>query len=172
MKRFICYMLCAFAVFSLSACGDKAGASGEPGSSAGSSNSTALSNPFVDCESLEEAVALAGFDMTAPAEIDSGYSQRLVRGMKNELIELIYKNDDGENQIRIRKAVGGGDISGDYNQYPETDTVALDSLQVTMKGADGAVNAATWTNGGYAYAITSSQGLSSDEIAKLVQAVS
>lgn len=95
--------------------------------------------------------------------------------MDKDIIEVIYQTENtDEGEIRIRKGVGGEDISGDYNRYAEISTVHVDDLRVTMKGADGQISLAIWTSGGYADSIGlggSADGVSSGEMSALVAAV-
>jgi hypothetical protein len=67
------------------------------------------------------------------------------------MIQAVYLN--GDNSLLIRKAAGADDISGDSTNYSEINTVAAGGLQVTMKGENGTVSVATWTDGGYTYAV-------------------
>ena len=53
------------------------------------------------------------------------------------------------HEIRIRKASGNEDISGDYTQYTDTNIATIGELKVTMKGENGQTNLATWTDNGY-----------------------
>jgi hypothetical protein len=134
----------------------------------GSTDNTEIPSPFTDCDTLEEAGKLAGFDMTAPDTIN-GYSERVIRAVAGDMIEAIYRS--GEDEVRIRKAAGSEDISGDYNVYAENNVISVDGLQVTMKGTDGKVNVATWTNSGYTFAIGISSGMSSDSVSALIRTV-
>lgn len=164
MKKLAIYFLCAITVLSLTACGAR-------NDSMNDTSSAAISNPFIDCKTLDEAIELTGFDISLPQNISVDFTERSIRAIKDNMIEVIYKNSDGKNQIRIRKAISSEDISGDFNEYAENNTVNVDSLSVMMKGADGKVSTATWTNDQYAYAISASNGISSAEMVELIQAV-
>lgn len=131
--------------------------------------STEIANPYVDCETLEEAGELAGFDISVPDEIDGGYTQGTIQAVENEMIQVTYTTEAGE-EITLRKGTGTEDISGDYNEYAEENTLDVDGTSVTARG-DGLVYAATWTDGTYTYAITASAGLESDSISALVPSI-
>lgn len=143
-------------------------------------------NPFTDCATLEEAVKIAGFDFSSPDTVE-GYSQKHIMAVKNELIQIIYTNEDeysemseelnnvnGEemgferDDLLIRKAAGNEDISGDYNEYAEINMVAVGGLQVTMKGDNGKINVAIWTDSEYTFAIVTSNAISSDKMTELI----
>ena len=132
--------------------------------------STEIANPYVDCETLEEAGELAGFDISVPDEIDGGYTQGTIQAVENEMIQVIYTTEAGE-EITLRKGTGTEDISGDYNEYAEENTLDVDGTSVTARGDGGLVYAATWTDGTYTYAITASAGLESDSVSALVPSI-
>lgn len=125
-----------------------------------------LPNPFVDCEDMEEAAQLAGFAVTAPDDVGSA-KVTVVRALKGEMIEVIY----GDNAACIRKGMGSRDISGDYNEYDEENTVTVDGLQVTMKGAEGRVNLAIWTDGSYTFSVRDDRGMSVESMTGLIQTI-
>ena len=124
----------------------------------------------MDCETLEEAGELAGFDISVPDEIDGGYTQGTIQAVENEMIQVIYTTEAGE-EITLRKGTGTEDISGDYNEYAEENTLDVDGTSVTARGNGGLVYAATWTDGTYTYAITASAGLESDSVSALVPSI-
>ena len=132
--------------------------------------STEIANPYVDCETLEEAGELAGFDISVPDEIDGGYTQGTIQAVENEMIQVTYTTEAGE-EITLRKGTGTEDISGDYNEYAEENTLDVDGTSVTARGSDGLVYAATWTDGTYTYSITASAGLESDSVSALVPSI-
>lgn len=49
------------------------------------------------------------------------------------MIEVIYFNDTDNEGLRIRKAKGTDDISGDYNEYKNVETVKVGDYDVTEK---------------------------------------
>lgn len=55
-----------------------------------------------------------------------------------------------EESITFRKAGGDGDISGDYNDYAQVETVD----GVTLKGENGKFALAVWNRDGYTYAVS------------------
>ena len=159
MKKLIAIILCGLSVFTLAACASKSATSGN----------AEIPNPFVDCATLADAAKLTGFDIVVPDSVD-GFDTRTIQVMDNKMIQVIYAK--GENKLLIRKQAGSDDISGDYSEYAETNTVTLGSLAVTMKGDNGMVSVAVWTNGGYTYAIDAQDvPMSSDNIGSLIGTV-
>ena len=159
MKKWIAIILCGLSVCSLAACASKSATGGN----------AEIPNPFVDCATLADAAKLTGFDITVPDSVD-GFDTRTIQVMDNKMTQVIYAK--GENKLLIRKQAGSDDISGDYSEYAETNTVTLGSLAVTMKGDNGIVSLATWTDGGYTYAVdTQDVPMSSDIIGSLIGTV-
>ena len=163
MKKIMILTLCVIMAISLVACGNK---TAEDDTSTpptmGNGGTTQVVNPFVKCDDITQAEKLAGFTFTLP----TGFEPTVIRAAENDMIEAIAGND--ENEIRIRKANGNEDISGNYNEYAEVQEIEIDTKNVTIKGNDGVINVATWTDGEYTYSIGTTSGLSVDEITTLV----
>ena len=102
---------------------------------------------------------MAGFDLTLPKAADK------LEAIENEMIQAFY-GEDGTDML-IRKALGSEDISGDYNEYVQTETVD----GVTLKGADGQFSLAMWTDGDYTYSISVGSALSQTDMMALVGGV-
>lgn len=113
-------------------------------------DNTQIPNPFVDCDTLADAAALAGFHIIVPDSVD-GYEERAITAMENDMIQVLYLH--GDDQVCIRKAVGEEDCSGDYNAYSEEKTVTVGDRELTLRGNNGKAMVAVWTEGGYSYSI-------------------
>ena len=167
MKKTIVIVLLATVVLSFTACNSRQSeAEISPKSSKETEDSTQIANPFVDCDTLEDACALAGFDISVPETIE-GYEKPVNRAIENDLIEIIYQN--GDNEIRIRKALGDEDISGDYNEYAENSTITQEDLEIATRGAEGKINVATWVKGDYTYSVSVSDGMENDSLINLIK---
>lgn len=141
-NKLIALGLSAVMALSLAACG-----------SANANNSNALQppNPFTEHETLADVEKEVGFDFIVPSAIN-GFDKCEYRANKaDSMAEVIFKN--GDEEIRFRKAVGDGDISGNYTEFSEQENVDVDGTTITMKGESGKVNLATWSADGYAYSI-------------------
>lgn len=159
LKRVLCMGVVVCMVWSWSGCSGATEAAG--------SDWASMENPFVDCDSVEDGEMLAGFSMNAPKALD-GYGKRIVRVIKNELLEFQYE-DDKENAL-IRKGKGLEDISGDYNVYEDIYKVKIFDEEVTFKGNDGYVDLALWKFGEYSYSV-SIPDLTEEEMIKVVKEV-
>lgn len=130
-----------------------------------------IANPFTDCATLEEAEGVAGFDIEVPDTLFVKYDRLVFRAIKDNMIEIIYRNGENTDEIRIRKAKGGDDISGDYTEYPRVETVPAADVMLTLKGEGETVHVATWLRGEYSFSITSDEAIDRYVAAKLIQMI-
>lgn len=176
MKKFFVFTVAAALLLSLAACAQNAEPAVQPEPEQQEEtmlDNQQIPNPWTDCASKEEAAQLAGFDLAAPDAI-SGVSEKSYQVMSSEDVETIFEIDYASGEDRaayVRKAAGAEDISGDYNVYEEEQTVEAGSVSVTMKGNDGLVYLAVWTDGGYSYALNVTAGLSQSDMAALVSEI-
>ena len=129
-------------------------------------------NPFEIVDTLDEAAKIAGFSLEAPTEYVD-YKSIVIQAIADDMIEVIYFDAEKTHEgLRIRKAVGTDDISGDYNEYKEENIVKVGNLEVTEKGNDGNISVASWTDGTYSYSINVDEALlNANDIAKLVETI-
>ncbi len=173
-KKVTLMILCAATMLSMAACGEKQnqtigaetagqtvaekeekiptdGAAATTTEDITIGDNTQIPNPFTDCDTLADAAALAGFDIIVPDSVE-GYEERAITAaMENNMIQVLYLH--GEDEICIRKAATDEDCSGDYNAYSEEKTVTVGDREVTLRGNNGKVMVAVWTEGGYSYSI-------------------
>lgn len=83
-----------------------------------------------------------------------------------ELAEIQYFG--ATDSLRYRKSLGTEDNSGDYNTYPQTETLEIFGNSVTLKGENGAFTLALWTDGSYTYSISVTQPLSKEAFQTLI----
>lgn len=163
MKKLIAITLCTAMAISLAGCsGNSSPEDPVP------QTSVEIPNPFVDCDTMEDAEKIAGFDMAEPVNIPEGYTQKLIQAVENDMIQIFYAN--GEKTILIRKAEGRQDISGDYNEYNENNTVTVDGIEVSTKGEEGKINVAVWTYGDFSYAILA-ESLDTEAIGNMISSM-
>lgn len=129
-------------------------------------------NPYEIVDTLDEAAKIAGFSLETPTEY-ADYKSIVIQAIADDMIEVIYFDAEKTHEgLRIRKAVGTDDISGDYNEYKEENVVKVGELEVTEKGNDGNISVASWTDGTYSYSINVDEALlNADDIAKLVETI-
>ena len=198
MTKKLSFLLCAIMVLSLTACGQKADVipettdtetegsesqteeKTEAAEEAGPADETddseeafvMIPNPFIDCSTLEEAAKLAGFDIAVPGKFD-GYPNKMIQAIEKTLIQVMYFDGDPDaedsSMIMVRKGVGDEDISGDYNEYSEKETVNMHGVDVQLRGDKELVYSAIWTKDGYSFAINADKGLTRDALADAIE---
>lgn len=90
--------------------------------------------------------------------------------LDDKMLEVIYQSGEDE-AARIRKAPGSEDISGDYNVYQQVSEVSVNGFKVTMSGDGNKVSLAVWTNNGYTYSVSVTNGISSSDMTALVSEI-
>lgn len=130
-------------------------------------------NPFIPCESMEEAAGLAGFAMEVPAEtaLTEQYPVRDITAIKDTMIQVICYDAAGNEGFRMRKAAGEEDISGVYGTYEEKTLESGDrTLQLRLK--EGLVRTICWTEDGFSYAVMTDEAeLDEEAVAKLADGI-
>ena len=162
MKKLMTATVLLCLLLALAACGEA-----EP------QNANAV-NPWIDCATLAEAEDLAQFDIAVPDRIE-GYPNTMIQAVKDEVIQVFYYDQEpGEGDrdvVLIRKGVGTEDLSGDYTEYPENETVAMHGVEVSLRGEDGLVYTAAWSQDGYTYSIHADSGMEKAQVEDLVELV-
>lgn len=130
-------------------------------------------NPFIPCESMEEAAGLAGFAMEVPAEtaLTERYPVRNITAIKESMIQVICFDAAGNEGFRMRKASGEEDISGVYGTYEEKTLESGDrTLHLRLK--EGLVRTICWTEDGFSYAVMTDEAeLDEEAAAKLADGI-
>ena len=167
MKKMMkCVMVVAM-VASMTGCGKEVPTPTEP-----VEDSVQIPSPFEECETIEEAEKIAGFDIVIPEKVPEGFSDKNISAIQDEMIDITYVN--GEEKLTIRKGKGTNDVSGDYTKYDETSTVEINNKSVTLKGNGDKINVASWIDGDYAYSITvniGNTGIDSGVITDLIKGI-
>lgn len=148
------------------------GATPEEAASADAPMSMQITNPWSEFDSLEEAEADAGVEITLP-ESYQGFDHRIYRAMHRQMIEVIYQDADGREGFRIRKSRDFGDISGDYTRYDQEKTLEIGNRFVETRGNGDEISVARWgnlsLNLSYAICVAEDQHFTEDDIRSLVE---
>lgn len=126
-----------------------------------------IPNPWTDCETVESAETLAGFEIASPESLD-GYDQKVISVMNDEIIRIGYYADD-ETYVLLRKGKGNEDISGVYTTYENTEKAEINGVEITLKGNGEKINLATWTDGDYSYSVYATKGESRDFVTSICE---
>jgi len=123
MKKILLMLLLCLAVVS---CGKKDEVTDEvTEASTTQAQDYGVPNPFEIVDTLDEAAKIAGFSLEAPTEY-ADYNSLVIQAIADDMIEVIYFDAEKTHEgLRIRKAVGTDDISGDYNEYKEENVVKV-----------------------------------------------
>lgn len=136
------------------------------------SETARIANPWTEVKTMETAKDMAGFDLKLP-EIPEEYGKKMIQVLNSAdapTIEVIFWNSD-DKEIRIRKAPGTEDISGDYTVYTQEQKVKAENREMTLKGEEDKVFLATWTEDGYTYSMYVETGISADEMTGMARQV-
>lgn len=158
MKKSIAFILCLFAPVLLSGCKGHSPAAAQ------------IANPFIECQTVTEAEAEAGFEFQLPSELPSDFSGPQIRAVKDTLVELIYTSSD--TRLCLRKGIGNQDISGDYREYSDEETVNDNGLSITFKGNEGKMGVAVWSDSDYTYSVTADSGLDKEVLLNIIHGFS
>ncbi len=112
-------------------------------------------------ESLEKAVS---FEIKTPS-LPEGYEITLMQSISGKTAEINYS--DTASDICFRMALGTGDISGDYNAYPNEYTVSVDGVEIKCSGSE-LINKAVWENDIFTYSLCSDAGFSEETLSAAV----
>ena len=160
-------ILLLLVVISISACQSTSRQESSPSLGFGD---TQIPNPMAYHQTIDEARKVVGFVFETPAKLPEGYNQNGIATIRREIAQVVYKN--GENTITYRTAKGSGDISGDYNTYSTTQTIAVGKLPVTIKGENNSINVAYWTKNDLCYSIVFSIVITVDQLSEIIQSIS
>lgn len=115
--------------------------------------------PFHQVDTLAALSDAVGFPVTEPPALPFDLVNTTYTAYDEGLAEITYTGPDGQTAT-YRQSRGSEGNSGDYNLYPDTQT--LPEQNATLKGQDGLYTLALWTDGTYTYSLRLSSGLSAD----------
>lgn len=128
--------------------------------------------PSVNCASLEEAITLAGFEVTDNE--NEAYS-RLYSAMEGTMVQITY-SDENDNIMIVRKALtsalGEGDDTSDmYNDFDVHSEVEVDGVNVTISGTEDINYLVNWNDGDYSYSAYMANGFDLDVVETLMSLI-
>lgn len=115
--------------------------------------------PFRQVDSLDALSEAVGFPVTEVSSLPFDPVSTTYTAYDEGLAEITYTGSGGQTAT-YRQSCGTEDNSGDYNLYPDTQT--LPDQNATLKGQDGLYTLALWTDDTYTYSLNLSSGLSAD----------
>lgn len=122
---------------------------------------------IVEAASLHELSELVGFEVTTEFSLPFESEKITYCSYWNEMAEIKYSGE--EASATYRQSLGTDDHSGDYNTYGDTTEIAVNDLNVTLKGNDGTYVLAIWTDGIYTYSLSVSPGVLAEDWLTILQ---
>ena len=128
-----------------------------------------IASPIVESPDTSSLADALPFPLSLPAQLPEGYTLRSCSILNGEMAQLIYEKNGSQLTYRIteQKNAPGDDISGDYNQYTQTQILERPWGQLTMKGDGTAWSLLLWSRGGYTCSVSTQAPLTESEAATL-----
>lgn len=115
--------------------------------------------PFRQVDSLDALSEAVGFPVTEVSKLPFDPVSTTYTAYDEGLAEITYTGSGGQTAT-YRQSRGSEGNSGDYNLYPDTQT--LPEQNATLKGQGQSYTLALWTDGTYTYSLRLSSALSAD----------
>ena len=124
------------------------------------------SNDIMNVDTIDELSEAVGFPVDNITALPFEATEIAYTAYGDGLASVSYRN--GEQTLIYRKSSGQEDNSGDYNTYESELQINIRNTAVTIKGNHGKYNLAVWNNSRYSYSVFVSDGISKEELIKLV----
>lgn len=124
-------------------------------------------NDIVEVSSVEELSKTVGFEVGEPGNLPFESESVVYTAYWGGMAEIIYTND--EQTAAFRKGIGDDDVSGDYNSYELTNEISVDGINAALKGSGETYTLAIWTDGGFSYSLSLSEGVGEAEWIVMLQ---
>lgn len=128
-----------------------------------------IASPIVEYPNTSSLADALPFPLSLPAQLPEGYTLRSCSFLNGEMAQLIYEKNGSQLTYRIteQKNAPGVDISGDYNQYTQSQILERPWGQLTLKGDGTAWSLLLWSRGGYTCSVSTQAPLTESEAATL-----
>ena len=122
---------------------------------------------FEELDSREALEERAGFPVEKLPDLPFEAEEVVYILRSPETAEVAARNQT--DKATYRKSTADGDPSGDYNDYPVSQTAAVDGTDVTMKGGQDGYHLALWSRDGFSCSFHLSTPVPENEFADLIQ---
>ena len=123
---------------------------------------------YMSCETMDDAYLQTEFWLDAPQEIN-GYDERAISVAENKKgIQVAYQATEGDEQLVLYKVKGKSTPDSNAETYTDESSINPFGIDIVIKGNDGKINLATWTENGFTYSTKSLSGLTESQITELV----
>lgn len=123
----------------------------------------------VECPCIDKLSETVGFKVSQVQMFPFKVEQVKYVSYWGKLAQITYSKEG--NTLAFRMSVGSEDNSGDYSEYGNIKTISTGNLAVTLKGQEEIYKLAIWYTNGYSYSINVSNGISQEEMVKIVESV-
>ena len=120
-----------------------------------------VTNGIEEVSSLKELSDAVGFEVEELGRLPFVPEESTYVSYWKQLAEITYAGEGHTAAFRMSR--GADDNSGDCNAYPAVIDITVGSRRVTLKGDGGSYVLAIWSEGGYAYSVRLSDGVSESE---------
>lgn len=114
-----------------------------------------------ECRSAEELSGSIGFAFSDPQTLPFEVESAQYYDLFGEVAEAVYSGCG--QSAAYRMSIGSDDNSGDNNIYTDVVTEDIGGKSVVLKGEDGKYTLAVWTDGGFSYSLSLSEGLTDEQ---------
>ena len=95
-------------------------------------NANSIANQIEEFKTVGDAQKVLKFKVIVPKNIQSQFNVKYVSTISREVFQICYSN--GKNDILFRMGQDIDNISGDYNEYKNNDTINLDNESIKLSG--------------------------------------
>ena len=142
----------------------------ELGSTPPAESGVTAGNPIEEYASLEALSAAAGFEVKQPGDLPFEVQETTYSLVFGELAQVEQTGPAGES-VLYRISQEEGDNSGDYNTYSREEQLTFGGVTVTLKGGEDGWHLAIWQADGFSYSLSSSAGLTTEQMQAMIETV-
>lgn len=129
-----------------------------------------IPSPYTEHDSIEDLRAAVDFDFKIPTRLPEGYELSGMFDISNDVVDIRWSKENSEMLYRVAEGEEQ-DISGDYNVYDNKLSINIGETSITLKGNKDKIYVVTWQEGQLTYAITSTDGLSQQEVEGMIRSI-
>ena len=124
---------------------------------------------IVEYGSIEELSDAVGFKVPEVTALPFIAEQTAYTAYGGKIAQVAYTGK--ENTLIFRISKGSEDNSGDYTEYTDVKSSSAGDDSVTIKGEQSQYCLGVWENGAYSYSLNITNGISEEEMIKIVLSV-
>lgn len=132
-------------------------------------NTVQVTSDIVEYSSKSDLSLSVGFEVKEIKNVPFDVEKIQYISYWKDLAQIIYSGKD--NSITFKMSQGNEDISGDYNEYEETKTYAVDSNSIILKGSNGLYNLAVWKDDKFSYALQLDMAMSEKDLSSIIESI-